>query len=396
MGSYLRILTAPHLGSLLGSSILARMPIGINSLATVLFLRDRTGSFAVAGLAAGAEALGAAAGAPLAARLVDRTGPRALIGLAAVHAAGLIALVILGVQGAPATALVAAALLAGAALPPTSSVLRAMYPALIGDDEDLQRSAFALDSVLTETIFLVGPLITAALVATADPAAALVVSAAAVSVGTTAFVVALPAAEESETTSGAGVLGALTSPGIRTLVLAMLPVGFGLGAVEIAVPAFAQEHGRPELAGVLMAVWSLGSLGGGLVYGSRTQGTPVARTHLRVALLLPLGLLALVAAGPIWSMALLVIPAGLFIAPLLASRNELAGRLADTGSRTEALTWPLTALIAGASLGTGTGGALVQASDWRAAALLGAVSAAIGATVALARRATLLPAARPV
>src|SRR3954452_2738772 len=183
MWSYADVLRAPHMRALLVASTLARLPIGINGLATVLFLRERSGSFAVAGAAAGALALGAALGAPMAARVIDRHGPGALVVLAFVHGGGLLALIALGEaggHGAPPAALVGVALGAGVALPPTSSVLRALYPSLLDGDGALVRGAFAIDSVLTELIFLVGPLLTAALVVAVDAAAALAVSATAV------------------------------------------------------------------------------------------------------------------------------------------------------------------------------------------------------------------------
>src|SRR3954471_7979390 len=106
MNAYARILRAPHMRPLMLSMLLARLPLGLNSLATVHFLRERTGSFAVAGAAAGGLALGNAAGAPLNARLVDRHGSRVLLVLAIGHAAGLLALLALGEARAPATLLV--------------------------------------------------------------------------------------------------------------------------------------------------------------------------------------------------------------------------------------------------------------------------------------------------
>src|SRR3954468_13565025 len=118
MRSYADVLRAPHMRALLAASTLARLPIGINGLATVLFLRERTGSFAIAGAAAGALALGTALGAPFAARLVDRLGPPALQALAAGHGGGLVGLIVLGSADAPAAAVVGVALVAGAALPP--------------------------------------------------------------------------------------------------------------------------------------------------------------------------------------------------------------------------------------------------------------------------------------
>src|SRR4051794_23678675 len=227
MRAYVSVLRVPHMAPLLAASLLTRLPIGINGLATILYLRERTGSYAVAGAAAGALALGGGLGAPFGARLVDRFGPRALVALAAWHATGLIGLLALGHASAAPAALVGAGLVTGVALPPTSSVMRALYPALMGHEPALVQSAFALDSVLTETIFIAGPLLTAVLVAAISPGAALVVSAAAVSTGVFAFLAAIPPAEEPDPDARApGRLGALRAPGIQTLVLSMLPMGF--------------------------------------------------------------------------------------------------------------------------------------------------------------------------
>jgi MFS family permease len=381
------------MAALLAASVFARMPIGINALATVLFLRERAGSFAIAGAAAGGMALGTALGAPVGARFVDRFGPRALVVLALVHSGGLVALIVLGSAGVFGAAIVAAAIVVGAALPPTSSVMRSLYGHMLGGEPALVRSAFALDSILTEVIFLVGPLLTAVFVAAVAPVAPLVFSAAATTAGTVAFAAVVPRAGEAETGHQAvGRLGALRAPGIQTLVLSMVPVGFAFGAVEVAIPAFARANGDPELAGVLVSIWSLGSILGGLVYGARSHAVPLARAHVTVTVLMPVGFFALLLSGPTWSMALLVIPAGVLIAPLIASRNELAGVVALPGSRTEAYTWPLTALVGGIAAGAAAAGALVQASGWRAAVAAAALAAVLGACISVARRATLRPA----
>jgi MFS family permease len=397
---YADLLRVPLMAPLFAATVLARLPVGINGLAVVLFLRTQTGSFAVAGAAAGALALGAGIGAPVAARLIDALGPRVLLALAGGHAAALVALVALGAAQAPDVALVGVSGIAGLLLPPVSSVMRTLYPRVLGHSPALLQSAFALDSVLTEILFVLGPLLVALFVAVADAGAALVASAVAVAAGTTLFLVVLPAVGEEERAeahaASAGPLGALRSPGIRTLVLAMLPVGFAFGAIEVAIPAFADSEGRPELAGVLLAVWSVASVAGGLAYGARPRRAPLTAVHLRMAALLPFGLLPVALATSPAVMALLVLPAGIFIAPLLATRNELAGRVAPPGSTTEAVTWPLTALVSGIALGAASAGALIDASGWRAAALAGIAAAFVGALISVGRRATLrAPAAAP-
>ena len=388
MRRYLEILRSPHVGALFATSLLARLPMGINALALVLLVRAETGSFAAAGAAAGALALGTGLAAPLTARAIDALGERTLLALAAVSAAALVAVIVLARADAPAGALVAAALIAGAAFPPTSSVVRTRYPVLFARRPELVQGAFALDSVLTETIFTVGPLLTAALVVVFEPAAALLVSAAAMLAGTTAMVAALPPGEEPGRRPD-GRLGALAAPGIRTLVASMLPVGFAFGALEVALPAFAHDEGRPELAGVLIALWAAGSAAGGLVYGARPRRGSLGSVHLRVALLLPLSFVPLALATSPVAMGLLVLPAGVLIAPLIATRNELAGAVAPHGVQTEAYTWPLTAMIAGISLGAAVAGALADATSWQVAVLAAVAGSALGALVSTARRATL-------
>jgi MFS family permease len=396
MRQYLQILRTPHVGRLFAASLLARLPMGINGLAVVLLVKAETGSFGAAGAAAGALALGSGLCAPLTARLIDTLGTRTLLVLATVSAAGLLALIALARAGAPTATLVAAAFVAGGSFPPTSSVLRAQYPRLFGDRPTLLQGAFALDSVLTESIFTVAPLLTAALVVVFEPAAALLVSGVAIVTGTFALVAALPPPDDACAVEagdgGRSRLGALAVPGIRTLVGSMLPVGFAFGALEVALPAFADHEGRPELAGVLVALWALGSVAGGLTYGARPRRASLASVHLRVALLLPLSFLPMALATSPATMALLVIPAGVLIAPLIATRNELAGMVAPEGARTEAYTWPLTALVAGIALGAATSGALADATSWQTAVLAAAVAAGVGAAVSAGRRATLVPA----
>ncbi len=374
--------------------VVARLSIGIDGIATVLFLRHEGDSFAVAGAASGALALGSALGAPFIARLIDRLSARVLGWLALGHCAGLLGLVGLALANAPAVAIVLVAFLAGMTLPTVSSVLRGAYATLLAHEEDLIPSAFALEAVATEAIFIVGPLTTAALAWLYSPAAALVLSAGTVVAGTIWFVAELPrelAERRTPASARRHWAGALRSPGLRTIVIAMLPVGFAFGAIEVTLPAFADAEGNRHFAGVLIAIWSLGSALGGIVYGARPRRFPLMTVHLAAATFVPFALAVLLLASSPAVMALLVILAGLPIAPLIATRNELAGNVAIPGSETEAFTWPLTALVSGISLGAAAAGALADGPGWRAAVLAAVVTSAAGAVFTATRRATLSP-----
>ncbi len=265
-------------------------------------------------------------------------------------------------------------------------------PQLLRGREELLPTAFALDSVAVELLFTVGPLIAAVIVAVASPEAALVASAACSLVGTLLFVARPPSRNwRPHAKSGShGALGALRSAGVRTIVFSSLPVGFCFGAVEISLPAFAEEHGARELAG---------RAAGDLVGRERRRRAGLRRAHLDrgrsatiylwLSLLLPLGYLPALLAPSIAAMALLILPAGLLIAPLGAAGNQLIERVAPAGAVTEAYAWPVTAILIGFAAGTAVGGALVEAFDWRACFLAAAATAAIGWLVVLRYRGTL-------
>ncbi len=392
MRPYAEVLRVPHVAALIAATLLARFPIGINALAIVLYLRAERGSFAVAGVVAGALAAGSGVGAPVQGRLVDSFGQRrVLVPLGIVHAAALGALVATADAGAPVAVLVAFGFLAGFAIPPTSSVLRSMWPHLLSDRPRLLQPAYALDSVLIDVIFVLGPLLTAFIASVLAPPAALVVSAASVVVGTVAFT-ALPPSRAHRPRPDrprAGVLGALSSPGVRTLVLTSLPAGIATGTCEVALVAFSDDHGAGATAGVLLALWAVGSAAGGLVYGALPNRPPLDRVHLAVTALLPLGLLPLALATSVPVMALLVIPAGMFIAPLLATRNELVGWVAPAGARTEAYTWPVTAFVGGIAIGAALAGMIVEGPGWRTAFVIAGAVAAVGTVIVALRRNTL-------
>jgi len=390
---YAAVLRAPHVAALIAATLLARFPIGINALAIVLYLRAERGSFAVAGAVAGALAAGSGVGAPIQGRLVDLFGQRrVLVPLGLVHAAALGAIVATTGAGAPVAVLVACGLVAGFAIPPTSSVLRSMWPTLLREQPELIPAAYALDSVLIELIFVIGPLLTALVATVLSPPAALIVSAASVVAGTVMFTALPPSRAMRPDTDrvSAGLLGALASPGVRTLVLTSLPAGIGIGICEVTIPAFSHAMGAAATAGILLAMWSIGSATGGLIYGALHNRPPLQRVHLAVAAGLPISLLPMAAAPSVAAMALIVIPAGMFIAPLLATRNELIGWVAPEGSRTEAYTWPVTAFVGGIAIGSALAGTIVEQASWRTAFLVAAAFAAGGTIIAVSRRRTVV------
>jgi len=389
---YSAVLRSPHVTPLLAASMLARLPYGLYALAAILYLAEERGSYAVAGLVDGAFAIGAAVGVPWQSRLIDRLGQRrVLLPAALVDVVATVLLVALTESGAPTVALMACGLVGGLAVPNIGGALRTLWPELLARRDELMATAFALDSVAVELLFTLGPLIAAVIVAIASPVAALGLSAACSLAGTLMFIGRPPsrAWRPDAKPAARGPLGALRSAGVRTIAFSSIPVGFCFGAVEISLPAFAEEHGSRELAGVLLATWSVASAAGGIAYGARTWPGSLGAIYLWLSALLPLGYLPALLSPSIAAMALLILPAGLLIAPLGAAGNQLVGRVAPAGMATEAYAWPVTAILVGFAAGTAAGGLLIEVSDWRACFLAAAGSAVIGAAVVYRYRGTL-------
>ncbi|HEY6762930.1 MAG TPA: MFS transporter [Baekduia sp.] len=371
----------------------------MNGIAIVLFLREHTGSYAAAGAVAAAFGLAVGVTGPLLGRLIDRRGLTPVVVPATLlHAVCMVALVVCGLSDAPLGLLVVLAALAGAFIPPLGSISRSLWPRILADeDPGLLSTALALEGVLIEVIFVTGPLLTALLAAVWDPAIALILSPILLVTGLAGFLVQPPVRSWriSDDAQRHGLWGALRSPGIRTLVLCTLPMGFCFGAMEVTLPAFSEDHGARGLSGVLVATWSLGSAIGGLAYGARSWPGAPGRRYARLAALLPLGYLPLAAAPSLAAMFPLALLAGCCIAPTLTAGNQIAGEVAPAGAETEAYTWPITSLVVGLAIGNTVAGALVEAVDWRAAFLAAAAGAATSALLATLRWRTLGTGATP-
>lgn len=390
---YRRLLSIEGMRALVAVNLLGRLPIGTLSLAIVLFVREETGSFATAGGVAAAFALAGGLCAPLQGRTVDSFGQtRVLVPLALVHASALTAVIALGVSDAPTGALAAAAAVAGSTIPPISACFRPLMMDLLAGDQDLLPTGFALDSILMEVVFIVGPLITATVVAAFSGAAAVATAAALGFVGTLAFATR-PASRawrgEPRTT---GIAGALASAGTRTLTLAGLPIGICFGTLEVALPAFGAEHGTANLGGVLFTLLAAGSMAGGVAYGVAAYRLgSLTRGYLILVAALPATLALTVLADSVLVMVLLVPLAGSVIAPLTAAENQVLAAVAPAGSTTESYTWVIMATVVGVAVGNAAAGALVQASSWRVAVLAACGAAVLGAGLCYLRRGTLTP-----
>jgi MFS family permease len=362
----LAVIGAPGTRGLLVVRALGSLPVGMVPLGIILLLRAHGRSYALAGVADGAYALGVAAMQPLLGRLIDRLGVgRVLAPLAIIFPGMLVGVALAGSGGAPAALTVALALACGASLPPLGACMRALWPTLIASPA-LRPTAFAIDAVLQEMAFVLGPPLLALLVALASPRVALLAAAGAGALGAGVF--AARSRSLHVPTARAG--GALRSPGVRRLLLMSVVLGGSFGATEVAMPAFCEHHGARAAAGLILAALALGSACGGAIFGARASRMPVPRRLLLALSAYGVLLVPLLVAPSIPLMALLAFAAGMPIAPVFAGAYLLLDRFSIAGAATETFAWNTTCIFLGASIGTALGGALIAPGTYRAAIAL--------------------------
>ncbi|HEU5105954.1 MAG TPA: MFS transporter [Solirubrobacterales bacterium] len=393
--AYRRILARPHVLALCATSVLARLPVGMGAVALVIFVHDRTDSFGVAGLVAGAFTIGLGATSPLLGRLVDRRGPRpVLIPAALITALGFVLVVLIGEAGAATAPLVAAAALAGAATPPVGGLLRQLWPSLV-EEQDLV-GGYVIDSLLIEVFFVAGPLLTGVLAATVGSPAPLLAAAGCGVLGTLWFAtIPIVGAIEPVPAEHRTRAGALASPAIRLLALTGIPIGVTFGVLDVVFPAFGAEHGDSALGGPFVAAAALGSAVGALVYGAQAHRfRSPAQGSIALAIYQPLVCLPMLLAGSTTAMFALAALAGTYIAPASNLRNQIAQAAMPPGTGTEAFTWLALSLTVGASGGSALAGPLVESGGWQAGVLLAAGLPALSLPLIFARRAVLHRAVR--
>jgi MFS family permease len=391
VGTYRSVLRIPGVAAAFAASLLARLPIGAIDLVLILRIRELGGSYASAGVVAGAFTLCNGISAPVLGRAIDRLGQtRVLIVGSAVSAAAIAAIALLG-RGVPVLAFVGLSGLAGAAMPPIGSCVRVLLVELISEAGDLH-AAFALEASSLELIFLVGPLVIVGGVAAASTQLAVGVCAVAMIGGTLAFA-GTRASRRWRPAAGAprARAGALRSGAVRALIATFALLGTAYGTIEVTTAAFAQHHGARHAVGPLLALWALASLAGGVVAGRLAPaGSPTRRIALLLAAMAG-GSALLVVAPSVAVLALALVVTGLPMAPLGAQIYALTAAVAPQGAETESTTWLTSGISAGFAAGSALGGVVIGAGGTHAAYAL-AVAGFVAATLPVRGSGALRPA----
>ena len=358
---YAEVLRQPGAFAFSASGFVARLPMSMYGIGIVLAVSARSGSYGRAGLVAGAALLAQAAAAPWQARLADQFGQRRmLLPVLALHAVSFGAFILL-IGRAPLFALVATSAMSGATLPSFGSMVRARWAHLHTGTQRLH-TAYALESVLDEVVFVVGPILATVLATSVHPLSGLVTYLVLTLGGGLLFAAQRATEPPSRSRAHRSVTDRLPVRTLGWIVATFVFMGGIFGSIEVVTVAFADEAGAIEAAGPVLAVLALGSLIAGLVVGAMHWRSGPRRRFVVGQAVMAAALAPLPLVGSVPVLAVVVFVAGLAISPTLIAGFSLVEAEVPASRLTEGLAWISTALNVGVALGAAVGGPVIDSA----------------------------------
>ncbi|KRF32910.1 MFS transporter [Yonghaparkia sp. Soil809] len=377
MSGYGDLLRTRGVARIIAAQLTARFPSGMLSLAYLIHVEGIFGSYGAAGLVLAATSVGQAVAGPLTSRWMGVWGMRPVIALTiAVCASSMAAVAFVPME---LWGYMLVGLVGGLAYPPIQPAVRTIYPKMVNSRQ--LTPLFAIDASAQEIIWIAGPVMTT-FVATQVSTVAAIALAGAFLLGGGVWFLASPELGRVRIPRSKRSFGAVLA---RPPVLLATVVGFLLvascAAIEAAVVANFGKEGVE--AGVILAIWAIGSLAGGLGFGQVPIG-PWALAR-RMALVFVGGAAAMFFLD-FWGLAITLLIAGAGIAPALAVMFAIVSASVRFSDTAEAYGWVGTGQLIGAALGSAAAGFLIDGFGASGGFAAGAAFAFAGMLIAIVFR----------
>lgn len=380
MKSYLNLLRTRGVARLMTAQLMARIPNGMLSLAYLLHIESIYHSYGAAGLVLAATSIGQAIAGPLTSRWMGVWGMRRVLILTTIVCATAVGTIALA-PPLPLPLYMALGFIGGLSTPPIQPAVRTIYPKMVNSRQ--LTPLFSLDASAQEVIWVVGPVITT-LIATQISTVLAILVALAFLIGGGAWFISSPEVGRVRIPRSKRKLGSVLAkpPVLLATITGFLLIG-ACAAIEAGVVATFGNHG-PQ-SGIVLAIFSVGSIIGGLSFGHLPIG-PWALARRIFVVFVGMAL----AAGSLnfWWLAVTLLIAGIGIAPALAVMFAIVSASVRFSETAEAYGWVGTGQLIGAALGSAAAGFLIDRFAAPGAFYVAASLAGLGFVIpALFRRA---------
>ena len=355
MRTYLDLLNIPGVKRLVISALPGRLAYGMIALATFFFVQDKTGSITLAGIATGVETISSSLTAGFRGNLIDKWGQTKPLSIFVPSWFALV--IILSTVSTPA-AIVFISGLIGLASPPVNLSTRPLWRVLVGPEN--LRTAYALDTTISSSTIVAGPVLATAIAIPISGSAALWSTAALMAIGGIA-IIQMPASRnwKPEPSQGNSMM-LLRNKQFQILAIEGMVFGLAWGLLEISIPSFSTLQGTPGLSAPLLATLAGASIVGGLLIGSRKSVTTPLQGFKWASFGASLAATPLVFTKPGWSMAIVLALLGLGMGFAQVFHWEVLEAVRPQGTATSAQAWLWAVEGSMLAVGTALGGYLVE------------------------------------
>lgn len=350
-GSYRVLLTDRPLRRAFVVGLAGRLGYALLPLCLLFSIADATGSFAVAATATALFGVGALL-MPIQARLLDRLGQPAVLPAVGIWFTLFLATAAYSAASGVQSAAVwfALCVAGGAGTPSLGPSMRAQWREATSDDE--RETAYALDAIAEEVLFLVGPLAASTILLFDQAWWGVAATAVLVPVGIAGLVLS-PYTPQPRRAAGHGRewSGPFQRSGFRRLALMMALTGVAASAWITALAGIAETRGQASVVGLVEAATGVASVIGALWWGRRRSRLPwPTEVSLLVAACIPLAAICLLYPN-LWTISATLTITGVVMAPLYVVAYAASDHEADARHHTEASTWVNAVTNVGTSVG---------------------------------------------
>lgn len=374
MPSYSSVLSRPGVARVMGTQLLARFAFGMMSLAIVLHVQQMYKSYTIAGIALGAETIGAAISGPLIARRLSKWGPARVLRLVASISS--LAMIFIAFFNGSAFWTIVACAIVGLTSPPIQQVARSVYPSLITSKQTSY--LFSLDATLQEFLWVFGPVLATMITATYNSTSAMVFMAIVQIVGTFLFSRNPEIGQMKIPKSKRRLGGILRKPIVMATVLINLCLVATFGGAEVGTVAVLGI----APSGIVIASLSLGSIIGGFAFGHRAK-TKWALLKFVTIVMIGYAAVFFNPTDLVW-ITICWFVTGLGVAPAFATMASMISVSFGTADSAEAYGWANTGQLLGYAIGAAIAGVIIDHVAAEAAWYVTGVAGALAVLVALA------------
>jgi MFS family permease len=358
VSSYGSLLKTPGVARIIAAQLTARLPNGMLSLAYLLHVQYVLHSYGDAGLVLAATSIGQAIAGPLTSRWMGRWGMRPVLILTTLVCAASVFTVAFVLM--PLFAYMIVGFVGGLATPPVQPAVRTIYPKMVTSSQ--LTGLFALDASAQEIIWIAGPVVITFVSIQVSTVIGVIIPGILLVGGGLWFLLS-PEVGKVRIPRSRRSLGAVLRkrPVILATIVGLLLIG-ACAATEASVVAVF-GHGGPQ-AGIVLAIWSLGSLVGGLVLGNLPI-TKWALAQRMFVVAVGIGLATFVAgilsgASGFWGLSGVLLVAGVGIAPALGVMSAIVASSVRFSETAEAYGWVGTGQLIGAAAGSAVAGFFID------------------------------------